>query len=80
MLHVIERALSLRSSYDHSFAVEVYEDISDPGLIGWIKRHVGERTALVVTTPTVNRLYRTHIQKSFDYAGAKPEWIVLKCS
>jgi 3-dehydroquinate synthetase len=80
MLHVIERALSLRSSYDHSFAVEVYEDISDPGLIGWIKRHVGERTALVVTTPTVNRLYGTHIQKSFDYAGAKPEWIVLKCS
>ena len=80
MLHSMDRALSLRSTYDQSFSVELYEDIKDPGLIVWIRRHVEERTALVVTTPTVNRLYGAHIQKAFEAAGTKPAWLVLECN
>ena len=74
-----EHVLSLRSSRDHSFVVDIYENLDDPSLIGWIAKHVGKRLALIVTTPTVNRLYGMTVRQCFERAGSRVDWAVIEC-
>ncbi|WFU25474.1 2-epi-5-epi-valiolone synthase [Bradyrhizobium sp. CB1717] len=76
---MIDRQLALYSSYEHSFVAEVFGDLLDSRLDLWIQRHIARRTALVVTTPTVNRIYREPILKRLQQAGCQPRWIVKDC-
>ena len=72
--------LHLQSSCDHRFDVLLLEDINSSGFSEWIVTHLHNRIALVVTTPTVDRLYGKEIRAAFKSVNLEPSWIVLKCT
>ncbi|TIT70201.1 MAG: sedoheptulose 7-phosphate cyclase, partial [Mesorhizobium sp.] len=75
-----QEQLSLRSSRDHIFNVALFEGFHSSDFCEWIEAHARNRTVLVVTTPTVERLYGDEIRAAFACVGLKPSWLVLNCT
>jgi 3-dehydroquinate synthase len=56
-----------------------------PGLLAagevptWFNSMLGGRTTLVVTTPTVHRLYGTQLVSALQHVGARVDVLVLEC-
>src|SRR5438067_11729039 len=73
-------ALSLTSSKEHRFDVLMFNGMEDPDFKYWIERWSNGRTALVVTTPTVERIYGTLLRRACDGLSPSPIWLVLACS
>ncbi len=73
-------ALSLSSAGpSHRFTVSILRGLSDQEFQKQIDRWINGRSALIVTTPTVDRLYGSQLRDALKTAGPLATWLVVPC-
>ena len=71
---------SLASSKEHCFDVSMLNGLCESDFRLWTERWINGRTALVITTPTVERIYGTVLRAQFGSLSPIPTWYVLHCN
>ena len=73
------QAFAICANRQRHYRVTLNENLSQTGM-RQLAENIGSRQALIVTTPTVSRLYGSALQRELELVGCSVPMLVLKCT